>query len=107
MKIDLDSARKKREAARREAQSEGPVVTLGGEELALAPEMPYEVLECLRGLANPETAAASLIQIMEILLGEHAATFKAHNPSIEDVNEFVSGAMEAYGLDAPLDSPAS
>lgn len=100
--IDLDQARLTREAARREAKSEGPRVKFGGEEYELAPELAYGVLEALRGITVAETAAAALTQMTEALLGEHYEAFKLSNPSVEDVNELVSGAMGAYGLENPL-----
>lgn len=105
--IDLDAARSKREAARREADGKGPIVKFGGGEYELAPELPYSVLEALRGLTVEETAAASLANMTEGMLGEHYAAFVATSPSMEDVNELVGGVMEEYGLASPLASSVS
>lgn len=102
--IDLDKAREAREAARREANEVGPKVKFGGNEYELSPELPYGVLEALRGIGKPETAAAALAEMAEALLGEHYADFQASSPTIEDINELINGTMEAFGLDSPLES---
>ena len=103
--IDLDSAREKREAARRESQSEGPKVKFGGEEHSLAPEMPFEVLECLKRMSDPSSSVGALYDITRILLGEHHAAFLALSPkpSLEDVKVLVEGLLEEYGVDSPLE----
>ena len=101
--IDLDQAKLAREAARREANEAGPVVKFGGKEYELAAELPYGVLEALRGIGDPETAAAALSLMTEALLGSHYDDVKASGPSVDDINELVTGAMAAYGLDSPLE----
>ena len=105
--IDLDQAKQTREAARREAKQVGPVVKFGGHEYELAAELPYGVLEALRGISNPDTAAGALSLMTEALLGAHYEEFKTSNPSVEDVNALVTGAMGAYGIDSPLESSTS
>ena len=100
--IDLDAKR----AARREAKGKGPEVKLGGKVYELAPEMPFGAVEALKGLQTEETAAEALVDLTRALLGEH---YEEMRPLLcmDDVNEFVGGIMEEYGVNAPLDSSAS
>lgn len=101
--IDLD----KKRAARREAKGKGPEVTFGGAVYELAPEMPFEAIEALEGLQSEETAPAALVRLVRALLGEQYEAIKAAGLTTEDVNEFVGGIMEEYGVQSPLDSTAS
>lgn len=95
--IDLDKAR----AARRAIKGNGPVVRINGAEFQLAPELPFTALESLKGLGVAETAGASMVDLCQALLGEHYESIRA-DLSLDDLNELVSGIMEAYGVSAPL-----
>lgn len=95
--IDLDRAR----AARREAKGQGPVVHVNGADYQLAPELPYEVLEHLRGLNDPGTAPQALVDTLRSLTGEHYEAITS-GMSLDDVNELVGQLMRAYGLERPL-----
>lgn len=101
--IDLDAAR----AARKEANGEGPVVRFGGQDYELPAELPFAVLEAMRGLQNEETAAASIVEMTEALLGPHYAAIRAAGLSVDDMNELVGGVLTEYGVDRPLPSSAS
>lgn len=102
--IDLDQARQAREAARKEAEEKGPIVMISGEELELAPEMPYEVLEAFKGMKEEETAGAAMAEIVEAMLGEHYPKFRAMKPppTLTDVEVLVAGLMSEYGIENPL-----
>lgn len=102
MAIDLDAAR----AARREAKGDGPVVKLDGKDYQMPPELPYEALEYMRGLNDPETAAGALVDVTRTLLGKHYEKVKS-NMTFDDLEVFVQGAMEEYGVVSPLDSSTS
>lgn len=100
--IDLDKSR----AARREAKGEGPVVTLEGKEYKLPVELPFEALEALRGMNDPSTAAGSLVDFTEAMLGKSYAGMKG-KLSFDDLESLVEGVLEEYGISSPLDSSAS
>lgn len=100
--IDLDKAR----AARREAEKEAPQLTVEGKVYDLPVYLPYEVLESIRGLQNEDTAAEALVTLAEALLGDNYDEVKKIL-EVEDLKDLVSGAMEEYGLNAPLDSSTS
>ena len=103
MPVDLDAARKQREAANREAKKLGPVVILDKKKYTLPIEMPYEVLEALRGLRGDD-AAGALADVCEALLVPEVYTkFKESRPSIDDMQVLVKGVMEEYGVDSPLE----
>lgn len=104
MTVDLDQARKEREAARREANLTGPIVVLGGEKCELAPELPYTVLEAFKGMTSFETAGGALAEIVPALLGEHFPKFLALDPppTVDDVEALVKGVMAEYGITDPL-----
>lgn len=102
MAIDLDAAR----AARREAKGESPVVKLNGKEYQLPVELPYEALECIRELNNPETAAGALVDITKALMGKNYEKIKSQL-AFDDLEVFVGGALEEYGVTSPLDSSTS
>jgi len=103
--IDLDKAR----AARREAKGDGPKVIFGGEEYELSPELPFGVLEAMRGLmtGGDESAPGALVDLTRALLGEHYDAFKATDPTVDDLNELIGGVMEEYGVESPLPSSDS
>jgi hypothetical protein len=101
--VDLTALRLAREAARREANQEGPVVVIDGARCELAAEMPYEVLEALRDLSDDEAAAGALANLTRGLLGEHFEAFRASKPTLEDVKALIEGVMSQYGVNAPLD----
>lgn len=106
MAFDLDKAR----AARREKLGEGPKVVIGGEEYELAVEMPYDVLEAMRGMANELTAPTAIVDTVKALLGEegHKAFLALKPPpTVDDCMELVDALMGEYGVDAPLTSSAS
>lgn len=104
MAIDLDKAR----AARREELGSGPVVIFGGQEHELSPELPFGVLDAMRGLTlGDDHAPGALHDVAKALLGEHFEAFLATHPSVEDLNELIGGVMEEYGVKAPLDSSGS
>ena len=104
MAIDLDKAR----AARREEKGEGPLVVFGGTTYELSPELPFGVLEAMRGLTlGDEHAPGALSDIARALLGEHFDAFLATNPSVDDLNELIGGVMSEYGVATPLDSSES
>jgi hypothetical protein len=102
MTIDIDAARKKREAARREAKQKGPKIKFGGKTHELAPEVPFAVLEALRDMMTPETADVGLVKMSQGILGKHWEAFQATSPSVEDVQELIRGALEEYGISSPL-----
>lgn len=102
--VDLDAKKAEREAARREAGKTGPVIKMGGKNYELSPELSYDVLEALKGLDSADTAGGALLDMVEKLLGEHYAAFRATNPSLEDVTALLVGVMEEYGIDNPLPS---
>lgn len=99
--IDLDAAR----AARREGKGEGPVLKFGGKEYQLPPELPYEALEPIRGMSDPDTAAGAMVDLMKALLGRHYDEVKSEL-SFDDLEAFVEGAMVEYGVSDPLASTA-
>lgn len=100
--IDLDEAKQKREAARRESEGKGPVIKFGGVDYELPAELPYGVLEALAQVADEEQAAGALTSMTRSLLGEYYENFTDTNPSMDDVNELIGGAMREYGLSSPL-----
>lgn len=101
MTIDLDAAR----AARREGKGEGPVLKFEGKEYQLPPELPYEALEPIQGINNPATAAGAMVDLMKALLGPYYDEIKSEL-SFDDLEAFVEGAMQEYGVTDPLDSSA-
>lgn len=98
MTIDLDKAR----AARREVKGEGPVILLEGVEYKLSPELPFETLEAMSGLADPNTAPSAMVTLTSALLGDHYEEIKS-KLSMDDLNELVEGVMAEYEVDVPLD----
>lgn len=102
MTVDLDEAR----AARKEAQGEGPVLKLDGKEYKLPPELPYEVLESIRGLQSPETAAGALVDFTRAILGKDYEKIKT-KLSFNDLETLVEGIMKDYGITAPLEPSSS
>jgi hypothetical protein len=104
--VDLDKSR----AARREAKGEGPQVTMGGVTYELAPEMPFAVLDAMRGLSQGnEYAPGALHDVAQALLGKHFDAFLALDPppTVDDLNDLIGGVMEEYGVESPLDSSGS
>lgn len=101
--VDLDKAR----AARREAAGRGPIIRVGGVEYELPAEMPFSVLEPLRGMANEETAAAAMVDMTRALLGEHYEAIRDAGLSTEDLNVLIEGVMAKYGVQRPLASSVS
>lgn len=101
MTIDLDAAR----AARREGKGKGPVLKFGGKEYQLPPELPFEALEPIRGMSDPDSAAGAMVDLIKALLGQYYDEIKG-DLSFDDLEAFVEGAMEEYGVSDPLDSSA-
>lgn len=110
-RIDLDAAR----VARREAAGEGPVVVIGGEDLPLAAEVPFEVVELITLMALNESKedveqtpaeqaadqseqTARVTAVVKALLGEHYEKFKAQRPSVQDYTFLMEGVMRSYGF---------
>lgn len=102
MTIDLDAAR----AARREGKGEGPILRFGGKEYHLPPELPFEALEPIRSISDPDMAAGAMVDLVKALLGPHYEEIKS-TLSLDDLEAFVEGAMQEYGVSDPLDSAAS
>lgn len=108
-KINLDAAR----AARREAEQEAPIVTLGGKDYELPVELPFEVAEHFAALAiakerkDEAAMAAGVIQVVKSLLGDHFDSFMKSRPSIDDLLALVEGLTEAYGVEDVGESQAS
>lgn len=109
MRIDLDAAR----AARREAAGEGPVVIIGGKEIACPAELPFEVADCIGGLSeeaireDPIGAGASIKKVLDALLGDAQEEFMKQSPSIDDILALLDGLLKSYGLEDLGESQAS
>lgn len=124
MAVDLDARRAEREAAAREAGKEGPTVTFGGKTYHLPVELPYEVIEALRGLNDEDKAIGAMAELVEGLLAsgqldesDKPAEGEGDEPeepvdvyaewleakmTFDDMGELVKGVMEEYGITAPL-----
>lgn len=106
--IDLDALA----AARREAAGEAPTVVFHGETYTLPVELPFDVPESLALVADATLAGDSsamtkaISTMLEGLLGEDYARFRAGRPSMQDVEAFTEAVLKVYGM-APGESPAS
>jgi hypothetical protein len=98
--VDLDAAR----AARREAKQEAPTVRFGGEDFLLPIELPFEVIEALGPLAEAQNAedgsaaADAVLSVVKGLLGDAYESFRAHQPSTEDLGALIEGVLKEYGF---------
>jgi hypothetical protein len=104
--VDLDAAR----AARREADKEGPTVTLDGKSFVLPVELPFAVTEAFMKVAssgdNPEQSISSLATATRLLLGDRYEEFMALGPSVNDLLAMFDGIVKEYGLDTGESSPS-
>lgn len=102
--VDLDANRAIREAARREAEQEAPVVVFGGERYTLPVECPFTLVEDLEaiGVAEAEkdgaAAAAATVRMIRSLLTDQYDEFMKNEPSMNDLQAMVEGVLPAYGL---------
>jgi hypothetical protein len=116
--IDLDAAR----AARREAKGESIAIRFGGEEFVLPPELPFDVAEHLGGIAAQSgdgkltdeqeaqrnaAVTTAMVGVMKALLGEQWDGFRKHQPSFDDLQVLLDGALNAYGMGDAGNSTAS
>lgn len=95
--IDLDAARRAREAARAEANDEAVTIVFGGETFTLPAELPLEAA----------SAAGDPLRFVEAILGDSYTAFMAHRPSIEDVTVLAEGIAASYGFADVGESSAS
>ena len=85
--LDLNARR----AARREAGREHLKVNLGDDEFLLPPELPIDIAEPMKKLADGDLTC--LIDIVETLFGDDTDRFMKYRPSIDDLEQII----EAYG----------
>jgi hypothetical protein len=108
-KLDLDSNREQRDAARREAGKEDIIVTFGGEDFVCPPEMPFESVAALgvirnatkefEGKGDAAVLAGGVLDLFRILVGdERFVAFKAHRPSLEDLDAMMKFVFAEYGV---------
>ncbi len=107
--VDLNKMR----AARLEKLGEGPVVQFGKNEFQCPPEVPFMVVEAFGRMANAQddetgyAASTAILDAVRRLIGqEQFDKFVEENPSVEDFQEFLTGAMNEYGVE-PGESEAS
>lgn len=106
-RIDLNAKR----AARREARGERLVVVIGDVELALAPELPIDVVEKLAQLAPKDGAPAGdaaladeealevLVDAMRGLFGPDGwQTFREAGATLDDLVDLVGELFTLYGV---------
>lgn len=109
MKIDLDAAR----AARREAAGEAPVIVIGGQEVELPAEIPFEAAAQMGAMAKAVEAKDNDALTdyfgawLRTLLGDAYDAFMAARPSVNDLMALSEGLVKAYGFEDLGESPAS
>lgn len=90
------------DAATREAAGDAPTIVLGGEKF----EFPVEIaFEDIAELANPDLA--KIREALSSMLGDQAAAFWAHRPTISQINALFEHLVHAYGFGDAGESPAS
>lgn len=98
--IDLDAARKARQAERAKKGDGTPTFTVGGDSYELPPELPVEVLDGF-GRAAAEEDPMAVFEALEVLLGDnYDDVVKKHKLSFDDVMVLLEASLEGYGVNA-------
>jgi len=91
--IDLDAAR----AARREAKGDGPVIRFNEKDFNLPAEVSFGVVDAAAKLSESADPSAVLV-VVRAIMGDAYESFMAENPSVDDLEVLIGGALDAYGL---------